>query len=451
MVEVNSQPQRIAGAKKFENVTVRVSCFGFKRRNEKIQDEETIHPAAWRTDSAEVTQSTVEGKYSPEYDAFVPRDCNSDASTRDEENWEDAAAAEPTSDWEQDTLHYPTPADSEWEREDAQYPTTAYSTTPDRSETGTLETNPEMHDSISSLKETGFDKNALEYSVNTMPVEDPEMVEEAVLDQAWQINPHDIFFCSRSNGKLCKLGKGAFGTVYKGMWHEQTIAVKVCRQQHISTKAMKQFQTEVAILNGCSHENVVEFIGACCWKGGKRTVLVTEFMEKGDLCTALARSPAKFAWDRLGRGVALDIARGLVHLHDRNVVHFDLKSANILLDKNDRAKLADVGLAKTLTNYHGNEQLSTFMATGDLGTFAWAAPEVLLGFSCNFKADIFSFGVVMWELATAEMPQGRCLRPIRVPEEANEEVAEIIMNCLRHDPVARPTAAQLLELLSNIN
>jgi hypothetical protein len=118
------------------------------------------------------TQSTVEGKYSPEYDAFVPRDCNSDASTRDEENWEDAAAAEPTSDWEQDTLHYPTPADSEWEREDAQYPTTAYSTTPDRSETGTLETNPEMHDSISSLKETGFDKNALEYSVNTMPVEE---------------------------------------------------------------------------------------------------------------------------------------------------------------------------------------------------------------------------------------------------------------------------------------
>ena len=56
--------------------------------------------------------------------------------------------------------------------------------------------------------------------------------------------------------------------------------------------------------------------------------------------------------------------------------HFDLKSANILLDKQNRAKLADVGLAKTLTNYHGSEQLSTFMATGDLGTFAWAAPEV---------------------------------------------------------------------------
>lgn len=56
--------------------------------------------------------------------------------------------------------------------------------------------------------------------------------------------------------------------MYKGMWKERTTAVKVCRQQHISTKAMKQFQTEVAILNGCSHENVVEFIGACCWKVG---------------------------------------------------------------------------------------------------------------------------------------------------------------------------------------
>ena len=65
------------------------------------------------------------------------------------------------------------------------------------------------------------------------------------------------------------------------------------------------------------------------------------------------------------------------------VQHFDLKSANILLDKNNRAKLADVGLAKTLTNYHGSEQLSTFMATGDLGTFAWAAPEV----SCHHAPD----------------------------------------------------------------
>ena len=54
--------------------------------------------------------------------------------------------------------------------------------------------------------------------------------------------------------------------VYKGQWKGRTVAVKICRAQNLTTKAMKQFQTEVAILNSCSHENVVEFIGACCWK-----------------------------------------------------------------------------------------------------------------------------------------------------------------------------------------
>ena len=105
---------------------------------------------------------------------------------------------------------------------------------------------------------------------------------------------------------------------------------------------------------------------------------MTEFMEKGDLCTALGRAPHLYAWEALGKSIALDVACGLASLHARNVVHFDLKSANILLDKNNRAKLADVGLAKTLTEYHGGDQLSTFLATGDLGTFAWAAPEVCL-------------------------------------------------------------------------
>ena len=113
-------------------------------------------------------------------------------------------------------------------------------------------------------------------------------------------------------------------------------------------------------------------------QGGKRTVLVTAFMMNGDLFAALQNFPTMFTWARLGRRIALNIADGLAFLHSCNVCHFDIKSANILLDHCCNAKLADVGLAKILTNYHGNEQLSTFMATGELGTFAWAAPEVCL-------------------------------------------------------------------------
>lgn len=105
-------------------------------------------------------------------------------------------------------------------------------------------------------------------------------------------------------------------------------------------------------------------------------MLVTEYMAKGDLCTALAQAPHLYAWNNLGRDIARDVACGLAFLHSRNVVHFDLKSANILLDKSNGAKLADVGLAKILTEFHGEDQLSTILATGELGTFAWAAPEV---------------------------------------------------------------------------
>ena len=93
-------------------------------------------------------------------------------------------------------------------------------------------------------------------------------------------------------------------------------------------------------------------------------MLVTEYMPNGDLFTALGRSPHRYSWYALGRGIALDIARGLAFLHARNIVHFDLKSANILLDKHNRAKLADMGLAKLLTQDHGSDSLCTFLSSG---------------------------------------------------------------------------------------
>ena len=87
---------------------------------------------------------------------------------------------------------------------------------------------------------------------------------------------------------------------------------------------------------------------------------------------------------------------GPCHWHPRALTRpctCSLKSANILLDKDYRAKVADVGLSKTLTQYH-NDSLSTYMATSDIGTFSWSAPEVLLGLPCTPKADVYSFGVV---------------------------------------------------------
>ncbi|KAK9809320.1 hypothetical protein WJX73_004419 [Symbiochloris irregularis] len=266
---------------------------------------------------------------------------------------------------------------------------------------------------------------------------------------SWLINPYDISFCSMPNGKLCRLGCGAFGTVYRGVFKDRQVAVKVCKHKQVNQRAMSLFRKEVTILHNCRHPNIVSFIGACTWQGGKRTVLVTAYMEKGDVYAALGRNPARYNWHAHGRSIALDVAHGLEFLHSNNIVHFDLKSANILLNRHHRAQIADVGLAKTLTQYHDN-RLSTYMATADLGTFAWSAPEVLLGLPCDAKADIYSFGVVLHELATCEVPVGRDLKPIRVPEEGCTGLARLITRCLMQNPADRPTATQLVRYLETM-
>ena len=211
----------------------------------------------------------------------------------------------------------------------------------------------------------------------------------------------------------------------------------------------------------------------------------------------------------LNRRIALDIARGLHFLHSRRVVHLDLKSPNILLARDFTAKgsfwgvfsilfffgfekrqfrptaaifssprirppsffppaltnaslpsnnqirttnkkqktispVADVGLSKILRDRF----LSTMQA---VGTFAWAAPEVLLGKPTSESADIYSFGVLLWELSTAEAPPGRALRELEVPEEAPQEVADLVARCLEEDPARRPTALELVHFFKDLD
>lgn len=147
----------------------------------------------------------------------------------------------------------------------------------------------------------------------------------------------------------------------------------------------------------------------------------------------------------LAHKVALDIARGLHFLHSRSIVHNDLKSANILLSKDGTAKIADVGLARVLR--HGYVCSSS---GGVVGTFAWAAPEVLLGRPVSPKADVYSYGVVLWELATNERPERGMLRPPRIPQECPEEVGRLIDACLSEEPRSRPTMVEVIEVLSGM-
>jgi serine/threonine protein kinase len=135
-----------------------------------------------------------------------------------------------------------------------------------------------------------------------------------------------------------------------------------------------------------------------------------------------------------------DVARGLAYLHSKRVVHLDLKSANILLSRTGAAKIADVGMARVLNK-------SCLSALSGMGTFAWSAPEVLAGRRCTEKVDVYSWGVVLWEVCTGEAPVRGDMRALRVPEECPPEVAELYRRCVEEEPQARPTAAEVVQAL----
>lgn len=119
-------------------------------------------------------------------------------------------------------------------------------------------------------------------------------------------------------------------------------------------------------------------------------------------------------------------------------------SANILLSKVGTAKIADVGFSRVLHK-------SYLSALSGLGTLAWSAPEVLAGRRCSEKADIYSFGVLLWEIVCGEGPVRGQMRAPRVPEESPPEAVLLMATCCAEDPARRPTAQQLVAILENMH
>ncbi|PRW21099.1 serine threonine- kinase [Chlorella sorokiniana] len=265
---------------------------------------------------------------------------------------------------------------------------------------------------------------------------------EQLVEADWRIPPEAIEILKRPDGSPWQLGSGGFGTVFKALRNGVTpVAVKVLGASVESARKMmddEDFYREIMILRACRDTNILQFQGACF--KDDRTLLVTEYMEGGNLTANLKAHTV--TWFKRGKKIALDVARALVYLHSRRIVHLDIKSANVLLTRDGTAKVGDVGMAKIMAeDYVSGGQ-------GAFGTLAWSAPELLLGRRCDGKADIYSFGVVLWELCTGLLPVRGQLREPAVPDDCPEEVLDIIRRCLDPDPSVRPTAAELVQLLT---
>ncbi|XP_061953750.1 uncharacterized protein LOC133676157 [Populus nigra] len=262
--------------------------------------------------------------------------------------------------------------------------------------------------------------------------------------------------------ELKELGSGTFGTVYHGKWRGTDVAIKRIKKSCFTGRSSEQerltveFWREAEILSKLHHPNVVAFYGVVQDGPGGTLATVAEFMVNGSLRHVLL-SKDRHLDHRKRLIIAMDAAFGMEYLHSKNIVHFDLKCDNLLVNLKDPlrpiCKVGDFGLSKIKRN--------TLVTGGVRGTLPWMAPELLNGSSSKVseKVDVFSFGIVLWEILTGEEPYANMhygaiiggivnntLRP-PVPSFCDSEWRLLMEQCWAPDPLARPSFTEITRRL----
>ncbi|XP_021844823.1 serine/threonine-protein kinase STY46 isoform X2 [Spinacia oleracea] len=313
------------------------------------------------------------------------------------------------------------------------------------------------------------------FVVDGWPVEDADSLRKAMeeaIDKSegsWSGSSHSKFSVKKAlaargepgnweiDRRLLKIGdkvaSGSCGDLYRGVYLGQDVAVKILRSEHLTEASEDEFAQEVAILREVRHENVVRFIGACT--KSPDLCIVTEYMPGGSLYNYLHKNKRALKFSELLK-FAIDVSKGMEYLHHNDIIHRDLKSANLLMDSLQVVKVADFGVARFL-HQEG-------VMTAETGTYRWMAPEVINHQPYDQKADIFSFAIVLWELLTAKIPyenmtplqaalgvrQG--LRP-EIPQEIHPKLCNLMQRCWDTAPSNRPPFSiirvELEDLLEN--
>ncbi|CAL0324426.1 unnamed protein product [Lupinus luteus] len=265
--------------------------------------------------------------------------------------------------------------------------------------------------------------------------------------------------------ELQELGSGTYGTVYHGKWRGSDIAIKRIKKSCFAgryseqERLTKDFWREAQILSNLHHPNVVAFYGIVPDGSEGTLATVTEYMVNGSLRHVLVKKD-RLLDRRKKLIIAMDASFGMEYLHSKNIVHFDLKCDNLLVNLRDPqrpiCKVGDFGLSRIKRN--------TLVSGGVRGTLPWMAPELLNGSSSRVseKVDVFSFGISMWEILTGEEPYAdmhcgaiiggivkNTLRP-PIPERCDTEWRKLMEECWSPNPESRPSFTEITRRLRSM-
>eukprot|EP01025_Chloroclados_australasicus_P038580 TRINITY_DN39816_c0_g1_i1.p1 TRINITY_DN39816_c0_g1~~TRINITY_DN39816_c0_g1_i1.p1 ORF type:complete len:508 (-),score=57.89 TRINITY_DN39816_c0_g1_i1:700-2094(-) len=247
------------------------------------------------------------------------------------------------------------------------------------------------------------------------------------------------------------LGKGSQGQVYEGYWQGEKVAVKEFTgglMANLEGNLFKELQRELSIMQQLNHKNIVKCYGVCL-KSPHRSLILEHMVNSLHNLIHKHHYRARFSYqDKIT--IACHIAKALDYMHP-SIIHRDIKPSNVLI-KGGVAKLADFGITAMPERSH----IST---TQTRGTIQYAAPELYTEGRINHKADIYSLGVLLWELYSGQRPWDReqefrvifrvgsnAERPI-IPESCPENYRELIEKCWSQNPTDRPDAIDVLRML----
>ncbi|XP_022679816.1 LOW QUALITY PROTEIN: L-type lectin-domain containing receptor kinase IV.1 [Setaria italica] len=211
----------------------------------------------------------------------------------------------------------------------------------------------------------------------------------------------ELFHATKGFSEKRLLGKGGFGSVYKGALHKSGMEVAVKKVSHEPKHGMKELVTEVSSIGRLRHRNLVQLLGYCRRKG--ELLLVYDYMPNGSLDKYLYdRSKGTLDWPQRFH-IIRGVASGLLYLHEdweQVVVHRDVKASNVLLDSGMNGRLGDFGLARLYG--HGDDPQTTHV----VGTMGYLAPELGHTGKATPAADVFSFGAFLLEVTCGRRPVG---------------------------------------------